>query len=99
MIRAIPQATLSPMATATSTVAEVCASAKRASRELATVTTETKAAALERLAELLLTRTGEILEANAADLADERATGLTEALRDRLTLSEARVAAMAEGVR
>ena len=44
-------------------------------------------------------RTTEILEANAADLADERASGLTEALRDRLTLSEERVAAMAEGVR
>ena len=38
-----------------------------------------------------------MLEANAADLADERAAGLTDALRDRLTLSEARIAAMAEG--
>jgi glutamate-5-semialdehyde dehydrogenase len=44
-------------------------------------------------------RTGEILEANAADLADERAAELTQALRDRLTLTEDRVAAMAEGVR
>jgi glutamate-5-semialdehyde dehydrogenase len=41
----------------------------------------------------------EILEANAADLADERALGLTQALRDRLTLTEDRVAAMADGVR
>ena len=38
-------------------------------------------------------------EANAADLADERAAGLTDALRDRLTLDEARIEAMAEGVR
>jgi glutamate-5-semialdehyde dehydrogenase len=44
-------------------------------------------------------RTSEILEANVADLADERAAGLTQALRDRLTLTEDRVAAMAEGVR
>ncbi len=44
-------------------------------------------------------RSGEILEANAADLADERASGLTQALRDRLTLTEKRVAGMAEGVR
>jgi glutamate-5-semialdehyde dehydrogenase len=44
-------------------------------------------------------RSAEILEANAADLADERAAGLTQALRDRLTLTEERVAAMAEGVR
>ena len=45
-------------------------------------------AALARLGQLLKERTGEVLEANAADLADERAAGLTEALRDRLTLSE-----------
>ena len=41
----------------------------------------------------------EILEANAADLADERAAGLSEALRDRLTLTAERIAAMADGVR
>ena len=87
------------MATATRTVAEVCASAKEASHELATATTATKNAALERLAALLGDRTAEILEANRADLADERAAGLTEALRDRLALDGDRVAAMAEGVR
>jgi glutamate-5-semialdehyde dehydrogenase len=87
------------MATATRTVIEVCASAKRASRDLATAATETKEAALARLVELLGERSGEILEANAADLADERAAGLTSALRDRLALDEARVAAMADGVR
>jgi glutamate-5-semialdehyde dehydrogenase len=87
------------MATATRTVAEVCASAKQASRELLTATTETKEAALARLVELLGERSGEILEANAADLADERAARLTDALRDRLTLDEQRVGAMADGVR
>ncbi len=59
----------------------------------------TKDAALEATARLLGERIGEILEANAADLADERAAGLTEALRDRLTLTAERVAAMADGVR
>jgi glutamate-5-semialdehyde dehydrogenase len=87
------------MAIATTTVAETCAAAKVASRTLAQAPTEVKDAALEATARLLEERVGEILEANAADLADERATGLTEALRDRLTLSEARVAAMADGVR
>jgi glutamate-5-semialdehyde dehydrogenase len=87
------------MSTATRTVAEVCGSAKRASRRLATASAETRNAALARLAELLGERAGEILEANAADLADERAAGLAEALRDRLTQNEERVAAMAEGVR
>jgi glutamate-5-semialdehyde dehydrogenase len=87
------------MATTTRSVAETCTAAKRASRELAAASTEAKDAALDAVARLLRDRTAEILEANAADLADERATGLTEALRDRLTLSEERVAAMAEGVR
>ena len=77
----------------------MCGSAKRASRRLATASLETRNAALARLAELLGERSGEILEANAADLADERAAGLAGALRDRLTLNEERVAAMAEGVR
>jgi glutamate-5-semialdehyde dehydrogenase len=87
------------VATTTRTVAEVCASAKRASRELAIASSESRNAALARLAELLTTRGDEILEANAEDLADQRASGLTEALIDRLTLNEARVAAIAEGVR
>jgi glutamate-5-semialdehyde dehydrogenase len=87
------------MATAMRTVAEICESAKRASRELGAASTEAKNAALLRLAESLGARTGEILEANADDLADERARGLTPALRDRLALDEARIAAMAEGVR
>ncbi len=59
----------------------------------------TKDAALEAMARLLGERVGDVLEANAADLADERAEGLTPALRDRLALSAERVAAMADGVR
>ncbi len=87
------------MAIATRGVIEACENAQRAARVLASADTETKNRALERLAELLGERSGEILEANAADLADERAAGLTEALRDRLALSAPRIAAMAEGVR
>src|SRR3954462_3205431 len=87
------------MAVAATTVGETCAAAKRAARALASVSTESKNAALEATARLLGERAAEILEANAADLADERAAGLTDALRDRLTLSEDRIAAMAEGVR
>ncbi len=58
----------------------------------------TKDAALTRLAALLRERTDDVLAANAADLADERAEALTEALRDRLTLTPERVEAMAAGV-
>jgi glutamate-5-semialdehyde dehydrogenase len=87
------------MAVTETTVAESCAAAKRAARGIATANTETKNAALEATARLLEERAEAILEANAGDLADERAVGLTDALRDRLRLTPERVAAMAEGVR
>ncbi len=66
---------------------------------LAAADRATKDRALTRLAELLDERVDEVVDANAADLADERAAALTAALRDRLTVSPERVAAMAEGVR
>jgi glutamate-5-semialdehyde dehydrogenase len=87
------------MAATTTSVAESCAAAKHAARLLATASTEAKNAALEATARLLEERSSEILEANAGDLADERAAGLSAALRDRLELSPDRIAAMAEGVR
>ena len=87
------------MAVTTRTVAETCAAAQLAARELGSASTEAKDAALEATARLLGERTEEVLEANAADLADERAEGLSAALQDRLALSEERIAAMAEGVR
>jgi glutamate-5-semialdehyde dehydrogenase len=87
------------MAVTTTTVAASCAAAKRAARALAGASTERKNAVLQAAARLLEERAPEILEANAADLADERAAGLTAALRDRLALSAERVAAMAAGVR
>jgi glutamate-5-semialdehyde dehydrogenase len=86
------------MAVTARSVQETCEVAKRASRQLASAPTATKDAALAAIARLLGDRADEILEANAADLADERAAGLTEALRDRLTLSAERIAAMADGV-
>ncbi len=87
------------MAVITTSVSETCAAAKGAARALATAPTEAKNAALEATARLLEERTEAILEANAADLADDGAAGLTEALRDRLTLTPERVAAIAEGAR
>jgi glutamate-5-semialdehyde dehydrogenase len=87
------------MAVTTTTVADACAAAKRAARTLASASTAAKNTALEATAGLLEERAAAILEANAADLADERAVGLTAALRDRLALSEGRIVAMAAGVR
>jgi glutamate-5-semialdehyde dehydrogenase len=87
------------MAVTETTVADSCAAAKRAARGIATASTEEKNAALEATARLLEEQAEAILEANAGDLAGERATGLTDALHDRLRLTPQRVTAMAEGVR
>ena len=86
------------MAVATRSVGETCAAAQRAARALGSASTDAKNAALEATARLLGERSDEVLEANVADLADEGAADLTPALRDRLALSEERVAAMADGV-
>jgi glutamate-5-semialdehyde dehydrogenase len=80
-------------------VADICRAARDASRRLARLDSGSKDAALQRLADALVERTPEILEANARDLDAGRAAGLSEALMDRLALDEARVAAIAEGVR
>ena len=87
------------MATTATSAAETCAAAKRAAHELARAGTEHKNAALDAAARLLEERRALVLEANAADLADDRAARLTSALRDRLTVTDQRVADMAAGVR
>ncbi len=87
------------MATTTTSVAEICARAERASRALATLSSDVKNAALEAIAAALIERTEEILEANARDMPAAREAGLSPALIDRLALSRRRVAEMAAGVR
>ena len=87
------------MATTAQSVTEICVAAKRASRRLASLETGVKNAALDSIAGRLLERTPEILEANARDLEAGAEAGLSDALMDRLRLDEARIGAMAAGVR
>jgi glutamate-5-semialdehyde dehydrogenase len=87
------------MATVMSSVADICAQAKRAAKALARADTATKNAALERIAAALEARTEEILEANARDMQAGREAELGEALLDRLLLDEARIAQIARAVR
>jgi glutamate-5-semialdehyde dehydrogenase len=86
------------MAATTRTVREALEDARAASLALGRADSARRNGALRRLAGLLRERSEDVLTANAADLADERAAGLTEALRDRLTLTAERVEAMAAGV-
>jgi glutamate-5-semialdehyde dehydrogenase len=73
--------------------------AKAASRVLATTSTADRNAALLAAAELLVERTAEILEANAADVARAEEHGVTATVIDRLRLDAGRVEAMAGGLR
>jgi glutamate-5-semialdehyde dehydrogenase len=87
------------MAIATPSVTDICRAARTASRRLATLSTAEKDAALHAIADALLTRTPEILEANARDLQDGREAQLSDALLDRLMLDDARIASIAAQVR
>ncbi len=72
---------------------------KQAARRLAAAGEREKNGALDAVAEALLDRRGEWLEANAQDLDAAREAGMRPALLDRLALDEKRIAAVAEGVR
>ena len=87
------------MATTTLSIAETCTAAKRASRELATLGSDVKDAALHAIADALIGSSETILEANARDLEAGERNGLSDALLDRLALDEQRIAEMAAGVR
>jgi len=87
------------MATTATSVADVCAAAKRASRTLATLGSDLKDAALNAIADALIERSEEILDANRSDFDAGREAGLSSALLDRLALDEKRIAEVAAGAR
>jgi glutamate-5-semialdehyde dehydrogenase len=87
------------MAITAQSVADVCHSAKRASRALAPLDTATKNRALEAIASAVDDRADEILDANARDMEAGRAAGLDAAFLDKLRLDHDRVAGMSHGVR
>ncbi|MBL8480819.1 MAG: glutamate-5-semialdehyde dehydrogenase [Rhodocyclaceae bacterium] len=74
------------------------ARARAAARELATASTGAKNAALMAMAAAVRARAQVILDANSADLAAAQATGLDDAMLDRLTLSAKGVEQMALGL-
>ena len=87
------------MATTATSVRDICAAAKTASRTLATLGSEVKDSALEAIAVAIEERAEEILEANAYDVEAGHADGLSGALIDRLTLTQGRMEEMARGLR
>jgi glutamate-5-semialdehyde dehydrogenase len=72
--------------------------ARAAARAMALCPTKTKNEALQQMARGLVEKSQVLLEANRADV--ERARGrVTKAFLDRLTLTESRIEAMAQGLR
>ena len=69
-----------------------------AQRALALLTDDEKAAALRAAARALRDAEGDILEANARDLAAGEANGLSKAMLDRLRLDPGRLAGVADAV-
>ena len=80
------------------TTQEILRCAKAASRELSTLDTEQKNAALAAMADNLLAHTEDILNANCEDVAAARGS-ISEVMLDRLTLTASRIQGMADGIR
>ena len=72
--------------------------ARRASQSLATVDSERRDRALRSAAASLREHRGDILEANAIDMSEAMARGLSPPKRDRLMLDTARVESMASSL-
>ena len=73
--------------------------AKIASRQLRAIDGKTRDKVLLDFAKTLLANKDEILKENAADVAEARQNGMSQAMIDRLVINDTRLAAIAEGVR
>ncbi len=77
---------------------ELAAGARAATRTLSLAPSEQKNHALEAMERAIRGQAEAILAANAEDVADVRSSGATSAFIDRLTLTQARIEAMADGI-
>jgi glutamate-5-semialdehyde dehydrogenase len=73
--------------------------ARKAAGALALATTEAKNLALTAAADAILAETSAILAANAEDVAAAKERGISAAFLDRLTVTEPRLAGVAQGLR
>ena len=73
--------------------------ARSAFRQMAKAATDTKNRALAALADIVETNRQSILDANSADIASARSSGMSDALIDRMTLTGSRLAGMSADLR
>ena len=76
---------------------EMLIAAKAAKRQIAALTTEEKNAALNAMADALLSHEAEILSANEEDMIQAKGT-VSDVMLDRLKLTADRIAGMAKGI-
>jgi len=77
---------------------DIAKRAAKAARAIATLSTEDKNAALQRMADAIRAHTDKILEANKQDLEAGKEKGLDDAMMDRLALDADRVNDMASAI-
>jgi len=81
------------------TIRTLAADARRASRDIARLSSGAKNDLLMEMAEALLDNTAHLMDENAKDLESAEKKGLSSAMLDRLMLDEARIRGMAGGLR
>jgi len=81
------------------TITSMAKAARGAARVIGCCSAPQKNAALERMADGILQRADAIQAANRKDLEAARASGLSAAMIDRLTVQDATLSAMAQGLR
>ncbi len=77
---------------------EIGQKAKKAATSLNTLSQEKKISGLKAAAQALKSHTDKILHANTSDVDNAKVNGMTDALIDRLRLTEARIEAMSQGL-
>jgi glutamate-5-semialdehyde dehydrogenase len=80
-------------------MADIGRRARAAARSLAIATTAAKNAALVAMAEAIVAREQDILDANAIDISNGEQSRLSASFMDRLKLNPARIRTIAEGIR
>ena len=80
-------------------ILKILRNAKGASRVLAAVSTRNKNRAILTMAQALLQNSKYILSQNAKDISSAKSKGLSNAMVDRLTLTDKRIAEMAESLK
>jgi glutamate-5-semialdehyde dehydrogenase len=93
-----PLKTIEPASDIASLMHGIGRRARAAARILALAPAQQKNKALSAMAKSIRVARAEILDSNRKDIADAKSAGATEAFLDRLSLDDARIAAMADGL-